>query len=224
MKTSLAIPIAIVLGGIIVAGAVYFSMRPPSTSSGSGNPALVRPISASDHILGNPAAPVKIVEYADFDCTYCKGFESTLEQVIADEGESGKVAWVFREFPLTEIHQGAMADAEAAECAAVAGGNDAFWQYAGLLFENQPADPSRFGEFAQSLGLPADAFASCYADASSTVAARITADRQNALDMGAQGTPFSLILVAGKPPVVLNGGYSYDAAKALVDEALKNAR
>ncbi len=224
MNNKLTVPIAIVLGGVIVAIAVYVSTPKKSSTGSEIHAELVRPVGGSDHIFGNPAAKVLIVEYSDFDCAYCKTFDETLRQIVANEGAKGDVAWVFREFPLTEIHQGAMADAEAAECAAVAGGNDAFWQYAGLLFENQPADPSRFGEFAQSLGLPADAFASCYADASSTVAARITADRQNALDMGAQGTPFSLILVAGKPPVVLNGGYSYDAAKALVDEALKNAR
>ena len=46
------------------------------------------------------------------------------------------------------------------------------------------------------------------------------ADRQNAFDIGAQGTPYSLILVAGKPPVVMAGGYSYDAVKELLKQAL----
>ena len=70
MKPSTTIPLAIVIGGIIVALAVYLSIHStaPSTSSGNGNPALVRPVGPDDHILGNPSAPVKIVEYADFDC------------------------------------------------------------------------------------------------------------------------------------------------------------
>ncbi len=222
MKPSFTIPIAIVLGGAIVAGAVYFSMTAgePSTSSGSGNPALVRPVGPDDHILGNPAAPVKIVEYADFDCSYCKGFDTTLHQIVANEGAKGQVAWVYREFPLTELHPDAFALAEAAECANVAGGNDAFWRYADLLFQNQPVSPSDAGAIAAQAGVPGDAFTACMTDASSTVAARITADRQNAMDAGARGTPYALILAPNRAPVVIDGAQPYDSVKQLIDAAL----
>ncbi len=221
MKSSYTIPIAIALGGIIVAIAVYVSMpKTLSTNSGNGNPALVRPVDTTDHILGNPAAKVVIVEYADFDCEYCKGFDDTLHQIIANEGAQGSVAWVYREFPLTEIHPNAMKHAEAAECVAHVGGNDLFWKFADRLFANQPVSPSQYGTFAEQLGVPGTPFATCYENASTTVDARILADRQNALAMGAQGTPFSVILVAGKPPVVIDGAYPYDAVKQLVDTAL----
>lgn len=220
MSKSLTIPIAIIAGGIIVAVAVYVSM--PKAPPSAGNPSLVRLVSASDHILGNPAAKVMIVEYADFDCEFCKDFHETLHQIIANEGAGGEVAWVYREFPLIEIHSNALSHARAAECAAQAGGNDAFWKFSNALFANQPADPSRYGELASSIGLMGDAFASCYAGASVTLDTRILADRQNALDMLAQGTPYSIILVAGKPPVEMAGGYSYDAVKELVDQALSN--
>ena len=221
MKSSYTIPVAIVLGGVIVAIAIYVSMpKNQSAYSGSGDPALVRPVGVNDHILGNPAAKVMVVEYADFDCEYCKGFSDTLHQIVANEGATGDVAWVYREFPLTEIHPNAMKHAEAAECAAQVAGNDSFWKFADLLFAKQPVDPSQYGTFAGTLGIPGDAFAACFSDASSTVDARILADRQNALDMGAQGTPFSIILVAGKPPVVIGGAYPYGAVKQLVDTAL----
>ena len=222
MKTSLTIPFAIALGGIIVAGAVYFTMarQEPSTSSGSGNPALVRPVSPTDHILGNPAAPVKIVEYADFDCTYCKTFDSTLHQIIANEGTSGKVAWVYREFPLQQVHPTALQDAEAAECVAQTAGNAAFWQFADALFANQPVSPTQFGALASQAGVTGPAFADCMANASTTVGARINADKQNALDIGASGTPYSLILANGQAPVVMDGAYSYSAVKQLVDQAI----
>jgi len=225
MKTSLTIPIAIALGGIIVAAAVYLSaVKEPSTSSGTGNPALARPVDTTDHILGNPGAKVVIVEYSDFDCEFCKNFNDTLHQIIATEGAGGQVAWVFREFPLTEIHPTALAHARAAECVAKTGGNDAFWKFADQLFANQPADISRYGTFAKNAGvLGADAFATCFAEAStSDITTRIMADRQNAFDIGARGTPYSVILVSGKPPVVMDGAYSYDAIKQLVDQALAN--
>ena len=219
MKPSLTIPVAIIAGGIIVAVAVYVSM-PKTAAPGTDTPSLVRPVNASDHILGNPAAPVLIVEYSDFDCEYCKAFHDTLHQIIANEGASGKVAWVFREFPLTEIHPTAFSHARAAECVAQVAGNDAFWKFTNALFAAQPADPAHYGVLAASIGISGNAFATCYSTASSTLDARITADRQNALDMGATGTPFSIILTNGKNPTVMAGGYSYDAVKQLVDQAL----
>lgn len=221
MRPSFTIPVAIILGGIVVAGAVYMSLRNPFASSGTGNPELVRPVTSSDHILGNPAAPVVIVEYSDFDCDYCKGFHETLRQIIANEGAGGEVAWVFRQFPLTEIHPNAFSHARATECAAQTAGNDAFWRFTDVLFANQPVDPANYGTLASLAEISGDAFALCLANASSTIDARINADRQNAFDVGAQGTPYSLILVKGRKPVIMNGAYSYDAAKQLIDTALE---
>ncbi len=221
MKTSSVVPISIILGGLIIAGAIYLVM-PKNTGTDSGNPALVRPVDPTDHILGNPAAKVMVIEYSDFDCEYCKAFDSTMHQLIANEGTNGDVAWVLREFPLTEIHPNALALAQAAECAAQAGGNEGFWNFEEALFKNQPADTSRLGALAASAGVPGTAFASCYATAATTLTAHIMADRQNAFDIGATGTPFSVIIVADKPPVVMDGAYSYDALKQLVDQALAN--
>lgn len=215
------IPIAIVLGGIILAVAVYVSI-PKVVHKAVGDPSLVRPVSSSDHILGNPAAKVTIVEYTDFQCDFCKGFHDTIHQVLATEGTTGQVAWVLRQFPLTEIHADAMQHALASECVAQVAGNDTFWKFADQLFSNQPVDPSEYGTLAANAGVSGTAFASCYASASTTLTARIMADRKNALDVGAQGTPYSLLLVDGKAPIVMDGAYSYDAAKQLVDEALAN--
>lgn len=222
MKTSYTIPIAIAFGGVIIALAMYASMPKAPKPTDGGNPALVRPVGTSDHILGNPAAKVVIVEYSDFDCTYCKDFDETLLQIIANAGTKGDVAWVYREFPLSEIHPNAMSHARAAECAARAGGNDMFWKFKTELFENQPIDPASYGTLAARVGLSGNAFADCLSSSSETLDARINADRQNALDVGAEGTPYSLILVTGKPPVVMNGRYPYDAVKELIDTALAN--
>ncbi|MFA5998288.1 MAG: thioredoxin domain-containing protein [Candidatus Paceibacterota bacterium] len=220
MRSSYTIPLAIILGGVIVAGALYASV--PKTPTNIGNPSLVRPVGAADHILGNPAAKVMIIEYSDFDCEFCKDFHDTLHQVIANEGADGDVAWVFRQFPLIEIHPNALTHARAAECAASVAGNDVFWKFSDALFANQPADTGSYGTLAASVGISGDAFATCFASASTTVEARILADRQNALDMDARGTPYSLILVDGKPPIEMAGAYPYDAVKKLIDEALAN--
>jgi protein-disulfide isomerase len=177
-------------------------------------------------VFGNPAAPVTIVEYSDFDCTFCKDLDDTLHQIIAIEGASGKVSWVFRELPLIEIHSNAMKHAEAAECVAQTAGNDAFWKFKKILFANQPADPAQYGTYAKEAGVIGDAFATCFSKAATTVDARILADRQNGIDIIGKdqgvGTPYSLILVAGKAPVVMTGAYPYDAVKELIDKALAN--
>jgi len=224
MKTNFTIPLAILFGGVIVAGAMYLSLErtQPPISSNTGNPALVRPVNSTDHILGNPAAPVKIIEYADFDCDYCRDFSRTMHKVIADAGVDGKVAWVYRQFPLIELHPNALKHAEASECVAKVAGDDsmAFWRFADALYANQPADPLRYGTLTTSVGVSGDAFVSCYGNAAIEVDARILADRQNALDAGAQGAPYSLIVVDGRTPVVLDGAYTYDAVRQVLDQVL----
>jgi protein-disulfide isomerase len=178
-------------------------------------------VGAEDHILGSPDAPVKIIEYADYDCEYCRDFSDTVRKVIATSGAKGEVAWVYRQFPLVELHPNARAHARAAECVAKVAGNEAFWRMSDLLFANQPADPSRYGAFAKEAGVEDEtAYAHCYAEAASTVDARIDADQQNALAIGASGTPYSIVLVRGGRPLVLDGAYSYDALKEIVDAAL----
>src|SRR3989344_7080863 len=181
MKNSYTIPLAIILGGVIVAAALYASV--PKRPAIEGKPKMVRLIDTTDHILGNPAAKVMIVEYSDFDCDYCKAFHETLNQIVANEGAEGDVAWVYRHFPLVEIHPNALSHARAAECVAQTAGNDAFWKFADELFVNQPADPANYGTLAKTSGITGNAFATCYANAPATLDARIMADRQNALDV-----------------------------------------
>ncbi len=218
MKSKYTVPAAILFAGIIIALALHASLskQPADTHTLT----LLRPVGVSDHILGNPTAKVMIITYTDFDCEYCKGFNETLHQIIAHAGRNGDVAWVFREFPLSELHPNAFAHARAAECAAQVAGNDAFWRFAHALFVHQPVQPSEYGTLAASVGISDNAFATCYAKKDPILDARITADRENALALGAQGAPYSVIVVNGQPSVVLDSAYSYDAVKQLVDQAL----
>lgn len=223
MKTSFTVPTAIILGGILIAGALYVSLAGwPKTGTGDGNPALVRPVGVNDHIFGNPLAPIMIITYSDFDSKYSRSFQDSLRQVIESEGASGRVSIVFRHFPLTELHPNAMQHAQAAECVAKVTPADhtIFWKFADALFARQPVDPTRYGEIAASVGVPAKAFTSCFTNAATEVDARIIADRQNALDVGAHGAPHSLIVVQGKPPIVMTGAYTADAIQLLIDQAL----
>ena len=84
---------------------------------------------SNDYILGNPNAPVMIIEYSDFECPYCKGFHPTLKQIV--EESNGNVKWIYRNYPL---HQHSFEKLVAAECVYKIKGNDAYWDYSDLLF------------------------------------------------------------------------------------------
>lgn len=93
----------------------------------------MRAPSASDHIIGSPTAPIVLVEYSDFQCPYCKMIHPSLTQIVAES--NGQIAWVYRDFPLYQIHPEAENAANAAECIAAQKGNDAFWNFEKAIFE-----------------------------------------------------------------------------------------
>jgi protein-disulfide isomerase len=141
-----------------------------------------------------------------------------MNQIIAQAGTKGEVSWVLRNFPLRELHPNASAHARAVECAAETGGNNTFWNFADALFAAQPVLPKDYGTIARSAGIEGDAFASCIANPKTALDTRIQADRENALAIGAQGTPYSVIFVDGVPVDVMEGGYAYAAIEAKLKE------
>jgi protein-disulfide isomerase len=93
---------------------------------------LTVPVDTVDHVVGPIHAPVTIVEYGDFECPNCKQAAPAVKLLL--DRFAGKVRFVFRHFPLEEVHPHALRAAEAAECA---GGQGKFWQMHDLLFDNQ---------------------------------------------------------------------------------------
>jgi protein-disulfide isomerase len=87
-------------------------------------------VRVSDHVRGRANAPVTIIEYADFQCPYCRQMHASLLAAVNE----GTIRWVYREYPMGSIHSLALQEAEAAECAAEQG---KFWEYADALFAAQ---------------------------------------------------------------------------------------
>lgn len=87
-----------------------------------------------DHINGKSDARIQVVEYSDFECPFCGRFHETMNQVMAEYGESGDVNWIYRHFPLEQIHPNAFSLAVASECVSELGGNDKFWEFSNMIF------------------------------------------------------------------------------------------
>ncbi len=92
----------------------------------------VNQILTNDWFLGNSNAPIKIVEYSDFECPACQRYNGVGEQLVSLLGD--RVSFAYRHFPLREIHQNANLAAQAAEAA---GKQGKFWEMSSLLFEKQ---------------------------------------------------------------------------------------
>tara|TARA_B100000508_G_scaffold59047_1_gene45827 strand:+ start:4318 stop:5124 length:807 start_codon:yes stop_codon:yes gene_type:complete len=92
----------------------------------AGDTGKVTPVTKDDHIKGSFDAPIKVVEYSDFDCPFCSRFHVSMTAVVENNDD---VAWVYRHFPLDQLHPQARAVARASECVAELGGNEAFWTF-----------------------------------------------------------------------------------------------
>jgi protein-disulfide isomerase len=91
-----------------------------------GDTDQVNPVTDADHVKGDRNAAIKVVEYSDFDCPFCGRFHDSMNSVVESNDD---VAWVYRHFPLDQLHPQARAVAQAAECVAELGGNEAFWTF-----------------------------------------------------------------------------------------------
>jgi protein-disulfide isomerase len=119
-------------------------------------PRLIVPVNEHDHILGPITAPVTIVEYGHYECTYCGQAHHVLKQLRQLLGH--RLCFVFRHFPLTTVHPHAQQAAEAAESAGVQG---KFWEMHYVLFEHQYAlEPNDLLQYAAALGLDGARFSS----------------------------------------------------------------
>ena len=110
--------------------------------------------------LGRKDAPVTLVEFSDYECPFCqRHFLSVLPEIKREYVDTGKVRYVFVDFPLEQLHPHARKAAEAAYCA---GEQGRYWEMHDALFTNQQAlELPQLGGHARNLGLDATAFESC---------------------------------------------------------------
>lgn len=232
-------PLAIIFAGVLIAGAIVVNAdrnKSAALVDPSGNQTTllgknpnastdnVRPVTAEDHIKGNPNAPVMIVEYSDFECPFCKQLHMTMNQIMTSElGTNGTVAWVYRHFPIDQIHPiKARAEAVASECAAELGGNNAFWEFADRFFAVTPSNNDTdietvIPQIIREIGLNEEAFNTCYT--SGKYDEHIQADYENAVATGGVGTPWSVVIAPNGTTYPLGGALPYATITQLIDIA-----
>lgn len=213
---------AIILAGVLIAGAILLKdtdVPVTGNTQNSGSPAInLRPVSSTDHILGNTNAKIVIVEYSDLECPFCKVFHDTMHKVI--DNNNGNVAWVFRHYPIPQLHPKAFNEAEATECAWEQGGNSAFWKYTDRLFEITPSnnglEAAELPRIAEYIGLSVTSFNDCLA--SGKYKAKVQADVDDGIKADVNGTPSSFILVKGKVVDTIPGAMPYESVIQKLNE------
>jgi len=179
----------------------------PGTPPPTGTPVAVDTGDAP--VKGDAGAPVTIVEFSDFQCPYCAAYATdTYPEIVKRFVDAGKVRYVFKDFPLAQIHPQAPEAAEAARCARDQGGDEAFWAMHDKLFaaqaewSEQPDAADRFATYAAGLGLDRAALSKCLA--ADTHAAAVQADFEAGRGYGVEGTPSFFVngrLIAGAMPL-----------------------
>lgn len=144
---------------------------------------LAVPVNAQDHIQGPDTAPVTLVEYADYECSYCGQAYPVVKEVQRRLGD--QLRFVFRNFPLTQSHPHALQAAEAAEAAAAQG---KFWEMHDQLFEHQDTlDDAHLRRYAAAIGLDEDRFDRDMAQ--HRYRGKIEEDMQSGMASNVPGTP-----------------------------------
>jgi protein-disulfide isomerase len=229
-NSSLVLPLAIVFGFGMIAVSIYLTNQPPAIPAEvTNNDAettltdsdTVRPPTEDDYIKGNPNAPIVMIEYSDYECPFCKQFHETMNRVMNQYGISGDVAWVYRQFPLNQLHPNASRISEAALCVGELGGNNAFWDFTDRIFMERdidaPTNVTRLPEFANLAGVSESDYIRCVNSGRHSEA--VSASVEEALNVGARGTPYTVIMV-GDEQEVINGAQPYSVVSGVIENIL----
>lgn len=177
-------------------------------------------VNDKDHMRGAKDAKLTWIEYSDLECPFCKRVHPDLQKALSEY--EGKIRWVYRHFPLDQIHSKADKEAEAAECAGELGGNDAFWAYVDKLFEITPSNnglnPDELPKIAAQVGLDQAKFKSCLDDGK--YAGHVEDDYQGGTKAGVTGTPGNFLLDDKGNAWIIPGAVPYSTIKQLIDNAL----
>ena len=206
-KRDWLMPVSILIAAAMVSVALVYNVGQKSNSETEGDQlnenqpiglVSLREPSSKDHVRGSLDAKIVLVEYSDTECPFCKLFHNTLAQAAKEYSKD--FAWVYRHYPIAQLHSKSAKEAEATECAAELGGNDGFWKYLDRLMEVTPSnnglDSAELPKIATFIGLEEAKFKDCLA--SGKYAEKVSKEIAEAQKIGAQGTPYSVLIFNGQ--------------------------
>lgn len=231
-KQNYLVPLSILGAGVIVAASILLlgqkngllnlpsksNNPPPSAGGGAPNPPGFQEITSNIPIdgapfLGSNQAKVTMIEFSDFQCPFCGSFfTGAFPELKAKYIDTGKVKLVYKQFPLTQIHNNAEVAAEASLCAQE---QNKFWPYHDKLFENQSnLDKASLKKYAVDLGLNTSQFNSCLD--SGQYRSKVQNDLQDGTKIGIQGTPSFVI-----NGTLIPGAYPASEFEKVIDQKLQ---
>lgn len=174
-------------------------------------------VEADENIRGKKDAAITLIEYSDFECPFCARFHPAMKQVMEEYGD--KVRWVYRHYPLS-FHPNAQKAAEASECVAKMGGNDAFWKYADAIFaENDKLggkiSPEAITAAIQASGANATTVQTCVD--SGEMADLVKNQMQAGTSIGVTGTPGTVLVKSNGDQQLISGAVTFEQLKAYID-------
>jgi protein-disulfide isomerase len=226
-KFTLTTPLAVIIGAVIIAcGIMGYGLI---TKDGTQTKVAMfggKAIDDKDYIDGNAKSHVIVIEYSDPECPFCVQLHPTMKKIRGDYKD--KVAFVYRHFPLTQIHSHAYDESRALACAGTLGGTSAFYEYLDSLFgykiTNRTTQLPQTGkeDIAKNIGLDISAFTSCMK--TNQTAATIDTSTEDGIAAGVQGTPASFVLLKTRKGYEVissvDGARDYAYIKAAIEEAL----
>lgn len=179
-------------------------------------------VNDKDRIKGSRDAEVFLIEYSDLECPFCKQFHATAKQAV-DEYE-GRVAWVYRHFPLDMLHSKADKEAEGAECAFEQKGLDGFWGFVDQVFKVTPSNNGLnlddLPDIASDAGLNKISFTTCLD--SGKYKEEVERQYQEGVTAGVTGTPGNFIMNKKGEVWVVPGAVPFESIKSTIEEALSS--
>lgn len=224
---SLTTPMAIIIGACILGGShIVYGLVAANGTSTPTTYFAGKPIDKTEHVEGTAKNDVYIVEYSDPECPFCISLHPTMKQLRAEFKD--KVAFVYRHFPLTQIHPHAFDESKAIYCASKFGGTAGYYTYIDAVYgykvANQTSQLPATGkeDLARNQGIDVATFNQCMQSEEANTA--INASLSDGVQAGVEGTPSTFILRQTRKGyeivAMIDGARQYDYFKAAVEEAL----
>jgi len=223
---------AIIAAGALIALAIFMSFgRNTKTTENIQPPTVQEPpatvsekvvtVRDTDFVFGDASkADVVIFEYSDSDCPFCAQFHETIKTIKTTYGD--RVAFIYRFYPLEQLHPNARTEALALACVGDAAGNQSFWNYLDDILSVTLTPSSNLTvltTFAKEQSIDVETFEECVK--SKTFARRVQADIDEANSIGVRGTPYSIVVNKKGEQKVIPGALGTEEVSKIIDSLLK---